>query len=71
MKTFNDYIKSIKDGVDLSSNESEDAFDQILLQKVDDNKIIDFLTSLSNKGFIALRIARPPPQGDVAPFGPC
>ena len=50
MKTFNDYIKSIKDGVDLSSNESEDAFDQILLQKVDDNKIIDFLTSLSNKG---------------------
>ena len=50
MKTFNDYIKSIKDGVDLSSNESEDAFDQILLQKVDYNKIIDFLTSLSNKG---------------------
>ena len=34
MKTFNDYIKSIKDGVDLSSNESEGAFDQILLQKV-------------------------------------
>ena len=50
MKTFNDYIKSIKDGVGLSSKQSENAFDQILLQKVDDNKIIDFLTSLSNKG---------------------
>ena len=31
MKTFNDYIKSIKDGTDLSVNESENAFDQILL----------------------------------------
>ena len=47
MKNFNDYIKSIKDGNDLSVNESEDAFDQILLQKAEDNEIIDFLTSLS------------------------
>ena len=50
MKIFNDYIKSIKDGTDLSVNKSEDAFDQILLQKVKDNEIIDFLTSLSKKG---------------------
>ena len=50
MKIFNDYIKSIKDGTDLSVNKSEDAFDQILLQKVEDNEIIDFLTSLSKKG---------------------
>jgi anthranilate phosphoribosyltransferase len=49
MKTLNDYIKSIKDGKDLSVNESEDAFDQILLQKAEDNEIIDFLTSLSKK----------------------
>ena len=50
MKTFNDYIKSIKDGTDLSVNESENAFDQILLQKAEDNEVIDFLTSLSKKG---------------------
>ena len=50
MKTFNDYIKSIKDGTDLSVNESENAFDQILLQKVNEDEIIDFLTSLSKKG---------------------
>ena len=50
MKTFNDYIKSIKDGNDLSVDESESAFDQILLQKAEDNEIIDFLTSLSKKG---------------------
>ena len=50
MKTFNDYIKSIKDGTDLSVNESENAFDQILLQKAEDDKIINFLTSLSKKG---------------------
>ena len=50
MKDFNDYIKSIKDGNDLSENESENAFDQILLQKVEDNKIIDLLVSLSKKG---------------------
>ncbi len=50
MKTFNDYIKSIKDGTDLSINESEDAFDKILLKKAKDNEIIDFLTSLSKKG---------------------
>jgi anthranilate phosphoribosyltransferase len=49
MKTLNDYIKSIKDGKDLSVNESEDAFDQILLQKAEDNEIVDFLTSLSKK----------------------
>ena len=50
MKTFNDYIKSTKDGTDLSVNESENAFDQILLQKAEDNEVIDFLTSLSKKG---------------------
>ena len=50
MKNFNDYIKSIKDGTNLSISESEDAFDQILLQKINDNEIIKFLTSLSNKG---------------------
>ena len=49
MKTLNDYIKSIKDGKDLSVNESEDAFDQILLQKAENNEIVDFLTSLSKK----------------------
>ncbi len=47
MKNFTDYIKSINEGTNLSENESEDAFDQILLQKVNDNEIIDFLTSLS------------------------
>ena len=50
MRNFDDYIKSIKDGVSLSVNESENAFDQILLQKVNDNEIIDFLTVLSKKG---------------------
>ena len=50
MTTFNDYIKSIKDRTDLSINESENAFDQILLQKAEDNEVIDFLTSLSKKG---------------------
>ena len=50
MKNFTDYIKSIKDGVDLSSKDSENAFDQILLQKVGDSEIIEFLTSLSKKG---------------------
>ena len=50
MKNFNDYIKSIKEGTDLSENESENAFDQILLQKVNEDEIIDFLTSLSKKG---------------------
>ena len=40
MKNFTDYIKSIKDGVDLSSKDSENAFDQILLQKVGDSEII-------------------------------
>ena len=38
MKNFNDYIKSIKEGTDLSENESENAFDQILLQKVSKNE---------------------------------
>ena len=50
MRNFTDYIKSIKDGVDLSSKDSENAFDQILLQKVGDSEIIEFLTSLSKKG---------------------
>ena len=50
MKTFDDYIKSIKNLYDLSLDESEKAFDQILLQKIEDNKIIDFLTLLSKKG---------------------
>ena len=50
MTTFNDYIKSIKDRTDLSINESENAFDQILLQKAENNEVIDFLTSLSKKG---------------------
>ena len=50
MKTFDDYIKSIKNLSDLSLDESEKAFDQILLQKIEDNKIIDFLTLLSKKG---------------------
>ena len=50
MKIFNDYTKSVKDGNDLSVNDSEDAFDQILLQKVNESEIIDFLNSLSKKG---------------------
>ena len=50
MKNFTDYIKSIKDGVDLSSKDAENAFDQILLQKVGESEIIEFLTSLSKKG---------------------
>ena len=49
MKTFDDYIKSVKDQSNLSTNESENAFDQILLQEIEENKIIDFLTSLSKK----------------------
>ena len=49
MKNFDDYIQSIKDKTDLSVNESENAFDQILLQKIEEKKIIEFLTSLSEK----------------------
>ena len=49
MKTFDDYIKSVKDQSNLSTDESENAFDQILLQEIEENKIIDFLTSLSKK----------------------
>ena len=45
MKTFDDYIKSIKDLSDLNTEDSENAFDQILLQNIEENKIIDFLTS--------------------------
>jgi len=50
MKTFDDYIKSIKDLSNLNTEDSENAFDQILLQNIEENKIIDFLTSLSKKG---------------------
>ena len=50
MKTFDDYIKSIKNLSDLKTEDSENAFDQILSQKIEENKIIDFLTSLSKKG---------------------
>ena len=50
MKNFKDYIKSIKDKNNLSSEESEDAFNQILLQKVSNEEIINFLNSLSQKG---------------------
>ena len=50
METFDDYIKSIKDLSDLNTEDSENAFDQILLQNIEENKIIDFLTSLSKKG---------------------
>tara|TARA_Y100000590_G_scaffold281824_1_gene316945 strand:- start:10675 stop:11691 length:1017 start_codon:yes stop_codon:yes gene_type:complete len=50
MKTFDDYIKSIKDLSDLKLSESENAFDQILTQKISEDKIIDFLISLSKKG---------------------
>ena len=49
MKTFDDYIKSIKDLSDLKLSESENAFDQILTQKISEDKIIDFLISLSKK----------------------
>ena len=45
MKTFDDYIKSIKNLSDLELSESENAFDQILTQNINDDKIIDFLTS--------------------------
>ena len=34
MKTFNDFINSIKDQNDLTVNESKKAFDQILSQKI-------------------------------------
>ena len=34
MKNFDDYIQSVKDNTDLSVNESENAFDQSLLQKI-------------------------------------
>ena len=50
MKTFDDYIKSIKNLSDLKTEDSENAFDQILSQKIEESKIIDFLTSLSKKG---------------------
>ena len=50
MKTFNDFINSIKDQNDLTVNESKKAFDQILSKKIEEKKIIDFLTSLSRKG---------------------
>ena len=49
MKNFDDYIQSVKDNTDLSVNESENAFDQILLQKIEEKKIIEFLTSLSKR----------------------
>jgi len=50
VKIFDDYIKSVKDFSDLSADEAEKAFDQILTQEIKENKIIDFLTSLSKKG---------------------
>ena len=50
MKTFDDFIKSIKDLSDLNIDDSENAFDQILSQNIEKNKIIDFLISLSKKG---------------------
>ena len=50
MKTIDDYIKSIKDLSDLSVDDSENVFDQILEQKIEEKKIIEFLTSLSKKG---------------------
>ena len=56
MKTFDDYIKSIKDLSDLNSEDTEHAFDLILSQKIEENKIIDFLNSLSNKGESAAEI---------------
>ena len=49
MKIFDDYIQSVKDKTNLSVNESENAFDQILLQTIEEKKIIEFLTSLSKK----------------------
>ena len=50
MKNFDDYIKNIKDLNSLSIEDSEKAFDQILMKKIEDGKIINFLTSLSKKG---------------------
>ena len=50
MKTFDDFIKSIKDLSNLNIDDSENAFDQILSQNIEKNKIIDFLISLSKKG---------------------
>jgi hypothetical protein len=50
MKTFDDFIKIIKDLSNLNIDDSENAFDSILSQNIEENKIIDFLTSLSKKG---------------------
>ena len=50
MKNFDDYIKNIKDLNSLSIEDSEKAFDQILMKKIEDGKVINFLTSLSKKG---------------------
>ena len=50
MKTFDDFIKSIKDLSNLNIDDSENAFDQILSQNIEKNKIIDFLIYLSKKG---------------------
>ena len=49
MKTFDDFIKSIKNLSNLNIDDSENAFDQILSQNIEKNKIIDFLISLSKK----------------------
>jgi len=50
MKTFDDFIKIIKDLSNLNIDDSENAFDSILSQNIEESKIIDFLTSLSKKG---------------------
>ena len=50
MKTFDDFINIIKDLSNLNIDDSENAFDSILSQNIEENKIIDFLTSLSKKG---------------------
>ena len=48
MKTIDDYIKSIKDLSDLSVDDSENVFDQILEQKIEEYG--DILFTLVNAG---------------------
>ena len=51
------FIEKLKSKQNLSFNESKDAFEMLMLGKVSDDEIFDFLTLLSAKGEVSDEIA--------------
>ena len=51
------FIEQLKSKQNLSFNESKDAFEMLMLGKVSDDEIFDFLTLLSAKGEVSDEIA--------------